>query len=179
MHEGDITTAYRKSPSWPKIVNLRQDPYERYMDQSQMYLRWMADKMWTMVPAQTIVRAHLESLKEFPPTKGSSLSVDKVLQQMQTQEVRDSNVSSATKVAERVESQLGRWRNRAVMSDAQPPFGWRTKIACALFVVSIGWPVVIPILPLLGVSAAGTAVLSGVMASGGRNPVDRRRSCRR
>jgi arylsulfatase len=48
----------------------------------------MADKMWTMVPAQSVVRAHLESLKEFPPTKGSSLSINKVLEQMQTQEAR-------------------------------------------------------------------------------------------
>ena len=48
----------------------------------------MADKMWTMVPSQTIVRNHLESLKEFPPTKGSSLSVDQVLKQLETQKAR-------------------------------------------------------------------------------------------
>ena len=86
--EGDITTAYRKSPSWPRIINLRQDPYERFAFESQMYLRWMADKMWLMVPSQTLVANHLESLKEFPPTRGSSLSVDKVLQQLQTQQQR-------------------------------------------------------------------------------------------
>jgi len=68
--------------------NLRQDPYERFIGESQMYLRWMADKMWTMVPAQTVVREHLESLMEFPPTKGPSLSVNKVLEQMQTQKAR-------------------------------------------------------------------------------------------
>ena len=88
LMEGDLPTAYRKSPAWPKIVNLRQDPYERFLFESQMYLRWYADKMWTMVPAQAIVREHLESFKEFPPTRGSSLSVDKVLQQMQTQQAR-------------------------------------------------------------------------------------------
>jgi arylsulfatase len=88
IQDGDITTAYRKSPSWPKIVNLRQDPYERFIGESQMYLRWMADKMWTMVPSQTIVRNHLESLKEFPATRGSSLSINQVLQQMQTQKAR-------------------------------------------------------------------------------------------
>ena len=42
-------------------------------------------------------------------------------------------------------------------------FGWRTTLAFALFVVSIGWPVVIPILPLLGVSTTATAAFSGVM----------------
>ena len=85
LMEGDLPTAYRKSPAWPKIVNLRQDPYERFPFESQMYLRWYADKMWTMVPAQAIVREQLESFKEFPPTRGSSLSVDQVLQQIQTQ----------------------------------------------------------------------------------------------
>lgn len=88
MQEGDITTAYRKSPSWPRIISLRQDPYERFMSESRMYIRWMADKMWLMVPSQVLVRQHLESLKEFPPTRGSSLSVNKLLQQMQTQQSR-------------------------------------------------------------------------------------------
>ena len=50
--------------------------------------RWMADKMWLMVPSQTLVRDHLESLKEFPPTGGSSLSIDGVLQGLKTQRQR-------------------------------------------------------------------------------------------
>ena len=82
--EGDLTTAYRKSPSWPVIVNLRQDPYERAPDESRMYLRWQGEKMWTMVPAQSIVSEFLASFKDFPPAKSGSLSVDKVLQQMTT-----------------------------------------------------------------------------------------------
>ena len=82
--EGDITTAYRKTPSWPKIVNLRQDPYERFAFDSKMYVRWMADKMWLLVPSQAVVMKHAQSLKEFPATRGSSLSIDKVLQQLQT-----------------------------------------------------------------------------------------------
>ena len=42
-------------------------------------------------------------------------------------------------------------------------FGWRTTLAFAIFVVSIGWPILIPILPLLGVSATAIAAFSGVM----------------
>ena len=53
-----------------------------------MYTRWWADKMFFMVPAQTVVGEYLKSLKEFPPTKGSSLSVDQVLQQLKTQQAR-------------------------------------------------------------------------------------------
>ena len=82
--DGNLATAYRKSPSWPIIVNLRQDPYERAPDESHMYLRWQGEKMWTMVPAQSIVSEFLASFKDFPPAASGSLSVDKVLQQMTT-----------------------------------------------------------------------------------------------
>jgi arylsulfatase len=88
MMEGALPESYRKSPAWPKIISLRQDPYERFLFESDMYVRWWADKMWAMVPAQVIVGRYLETLKEFPPTRGSSLSVDQVLKQLQTQEAR-------------------------------------------------------------------------------------------
>ena len=35
--------------------------------------------------AQDMVGGYLQSLKEFPPTRGSSLSIDKVLEKMKTQ----------------------------------------------------------------------------------------------
>ena len=80
--EGSINEAYRKTPSWPLIVNLRMDPYEVGPD-SAMYIRhFFADQMWTFVPAQAYVGKFLETFKEFPPTAGSSLSVDAVLKQM-------------------------------------------------------------------------------------------------
>lgn len=50
-----------------------------------------------------------------------------------------------------------------MMSDEQPQAGWRVRIAFAIFAVSIGWPVLIPILPLMGASATTTAAISGVM----------------
>jgi arylsulfatase len=36
------------------LVNLRRDPYERFMDQSEMYMKWWADRMFVMVPAQDL-----------------------------------------------------------------------------------------------------------------------------
>jgi hypothetical protein len=48
-------------------------------------------------------------------------------------------------------------------SDEQPQVTWRTRVAFAIFMASIGWPVVIPVLPLLGVSTSATAAFSGVM----------------
>ena len=82
---GALPTAWHKTPSWPALVNLRRDPYERFMEQSQMYTKWWADRMFVMVPAQVYVQQFLESLKEFPPASGSSLSIDKVLASMTTE----------------------------------------------------------------------------------------------
>jgi len=48
------------------------------------------------------------------------------------------------------------------MSDKQQAT-WRVKVGFAIFVASIGWPVLIPVLPLVGVSATATAAFSGVM----------------
>ena len=50
-----------------------------------------------------------------------------------------------------------------MMSDEQRHAGWRVKVGFAIFVASIGWPLLIPILPLLGVSTTTTAAFSGVM----------------
>ena len=45
----------------------------------------------------------------------------------------------------------------------QPRARWRTRTGLTLLLVSIGWPVLVPVLPLLGVSARGIAAFSGVM----------------
>jgi arylsulfatase len=81
--EGAINTAYRKTPSWPLIINLRMDPYEVSPD-SALYVRhFYADQMWTFVPAQAVVQEFLDTFKDFPPTAGGSLSIDTVLKQLQ------------------------------------------------------------------------------------------------
>jgi arylsulfatase len=83
--EGDITTAYRQSPAWPRVVNLRADPFEKAMEESVLYMRWMADNMWLFVPAQDYIGEFLMTFQDFPPRRGSSLSVNQVLQQILTQ----------------------------------------------------------------------------------------------
>jgi arylsulfatase A-like enzyme len=80
--EGAINEAYRKTPSWPLIVNLRMDPYEVGPDAALYIRNFYADQMWMFVPAQAFVAKFLESFKEFPPTAGDSLSVDAVLAEM-------------------------------------------------------------------------------------------------
>jgi len=83
--EGNITDAYRKVPSWPRVVNLRADPFEKALDESEMYMRWMADNMWLFVPAQDYIGEFLGTFAEFPARRGSSLSIDAVLQSIQNQ----------------------------------------------------------------------------------------------
>ncbi len=80
--EGDITSAYRKQPAWPRVINLRADPFEKAPHESQLYMRWMADQMWLFVPAQAYIGQFLETFKEFPPVGGSSLSIGDALKSM-------------------------------------------------------------------------------------------------
>ncbi len=83
--EGDLTEAYRKSPSWPVVYNLRMSPFERPYFESRMYLRWMADQMWLFVPAQAVTGKFLATFKEYPQRQPvGSLSIDKALKQMQS-----------------------------------------------------------------------------------------------
>jgi len=83
--EGDLTEAYRKTPSWPIVFNLRTSPFERPYFESKMYLRWMADQMWLFVPAQQVIGKFLATFKEFPQRQPiGSLSVEKVLKQMES-----------------------------------------------------------------------------------------------
>jgi len=79
--EGSINEAYRKTPSWPVVINLRADPFEVSW-KSAMYLRWYAENMWLFVPAQAYATQFLKTFEEFPPVQGSSLSIDKVVQSM-------------------------------------------------------------------------------------------------
>jgi arylsulfatase len=44
-----------------------------------MYLRWMADQMWLFVPAQAYIAQFLETFKEFPAVRGSTLSIGDAL----------------------------------------------------------------------------------------------------
>lgn len=44
-----------------------------------------------------------------------------------------------------------------------PKAGWRIKIGFTIFIASIVWPVLLPILPLIGVSSQSVAALTGVM----------------
>ena len=72
VQEGNLQDSVLRSVNMPYVVNLRQDPYERFMRESKMYFRWYADKLWTFVPAQAVVAQFIGTFKEFPPSQPSA-----------------------------------------------------------------------------------------------------------
>ena len=83
-----LDALYKVILAWPLVINLRQDPFEVSAD-AALYTRWYADQMWLFVPAQEYVGQFLATFKDYPPSQAvSSLSVEKVLQQLQTQQSR-------------------------------------------------------------------------------------------
>ena len=66
----------------PKIFNLRTDPFERASEEASMfYDKWMADRIFMLVPAQAIVGQFLKTFEEFPPRqKPASFSIDEALE---------------------------------------------------------------------------------------------------
>jgi arylsulfatase len=69
---------------FPKLINLRVDPFERADHEGIGYLEWRVERMYAMAPAQFYVANYLESFKEFPPRqKPGSFSlgdaVDKIM----------------------------------------------------------------------------------------------------
>lgn len=72
VQEGNLQDSVLRTVNMPYVINLRQDPYERFMRESKMYFRWWADKLWTFVPAQGIVGEFVASFKEYPPSQPSA-----------------------------------------------------------------------------------------------------------
>jgi arylsulfatase len=73
----------RESLTFPRVVNLRTDPYETSID-SGLYTRFFADQLWLFVPTQQEVGKWLMTFREFPPRQATaSFTIDKMMQQMQ------------------------------------------------------------------------------------------------
>ena len=51
----------------PRIFNLRRDPFERAIDNSNTYWDWMIDHIYMMYLAQATVAKAVQELAEFPP----------------------------------------------------------------------------------------------------------------
>jgi arylsulfatase len=83
--KGNLFTGTEEQTNLPLVTNLRMDPWERYQSESMLYGRWWGDKLWTMVPAVTIVGGFLQTFREYPPSQaGGSLSIEKALTMLQS-----------------------------------------------------------------------------------------------
>jgi arylsulfatase len=68
---------------FPKLFNLRTDPFERADEEGIDYQHWRADRVFLMVPAQAFVGQWLSSFRDFPPRqKPASFSLDQVIQKL-------------------------------------------------------------------------------------------------
>ncbi len=73
----------REALNFPRVVNLRTDPYEISLD-SGLYARFFADQLWLFVPTQQEVGKWLMTFREFPPRQATaSFTIDRMMQRMQ------------------------------------------------------------------------------------------------
>ena len=69
---------------FPKLFNLRSDPFERADHEAIDYGRWRVDRAFALVPAAAYVGQWLQSFKEFPPRqKPARFSINQVMEKLQ------------------------------------------------------------------------------------------------
>ena len=69
---------------FPKLFNLRTDPFERADITSNTYFDWMIDRIYLSYGANFIVQKFLSTFNEFPPRmKPASFTIDQVLSRME------------------------------------------------------------------------------------------------
>ena len=73
-------------PRVPYLFNLRMDPMELFDPHSRewgyMARKLFAEKLWTLIPAQGLIAAHIKSLQEWPPRqRAQTLSMQKAMEQ--------------------------------------------------------------------------------------------------
>jgi arylsulfatase len=65
---------------FPKLFNLRSDPFEGADQTGMDYTHWRIDRAFALVPAQEYIGKYLQTFIEFPPSqKAGSFSLDQVL----------------------------------------------------------------------------------------------------
>jgi arylsulfatase len=68
----------------PYIVNLRRDPFEKALSNSNTYWDWMVDHIPQMYVMQAVVASEIDGFAKFPPRqKPASFNLDAVLAQVQ------------------------------------------------------------------------------------------------
>jgi arylsulfatase len=69
---------------FPKLFNLRSDPFETADHEGMDYNRWRVEHLFVLVPAQQFVGKFLGTFKDYPPSqKPGSFSIDGALEALQ------------------------------------------------------------------------------------------------
>ena len=70
---------------FPKLFNLRRDPYERADSESGAYETWRFERIYALAPAAAYVGQFIGTFQEYPPRqKPGSFNLDRVLESLQT-----------------------------------------------------------------------------------------------
>jgi arylsulfatase A-like enzyme len=71
---------------FPKLFNMRTDPYERADITSNTYWDWVINHIYLFIPVQAIVANFLATFAEYPPRqKAASFTIDQVMEKLQQQ----------------------------------------------------------------------------------------------
>jgi arylsulfatase len=66
---------------FPKIFNLRRDPFERADENSNTYYDWVIDRIFLIGGSQRLVKQQIQDFIDFPPRqKPASFNLDKILE---------------------------------------------------------------------------------------------------
>ena len=69
---------------FPKLFNLRRDPFERADWESGAYETWRFERIFLIPPAAAYVGKFIGTFKEYPPRqKPGSFNLDRVLESLQ------------------------------------------------------------------------------------------------
>lgn len=69
---------------FPKLFNLRSDPFETADHEGMDYERWRVEPLFVLVPVQEYVVKFLTTFKDYPPRqKPGSFSIDQALTALQ------------------------------------------------------------------------------------------------
>jgi arylsulfatase len=68
----------------PYLYNLRTDPFERADVTSNTYWAWYIDRVFLLMPAQSVVAEFLGTFIDFPPRmEAASFTIDQVQEKLE------------------------------------------------------------------------------------------------
>ncbi len=69
IYEGNLMTGVVIQQNAPTIINLRDDPYEKYPHEAWDYTHWFVEHVWSMYPAGPIIGKFMATFQEYPPSQ--------------------------------------------------------------------------------------------------------------